>query len=251
MHKPERQSLPEQIAAHLRQEILRDDLLPGERLRPERRLAQQFGTNRNTLREAIRRLESLGLVQVRQGQGVTVRPFRDEGRLDLVPYFLLEGRSPSERIQVLRDILHLRRVLLAEAVHMAAERGGSVAAQELQQFLRAVEEAMERDEVLEVMQADLLLYRAIAGVSGSLAVTWTFNSFHALYSSCMEPLSLLWSLGSRYIDGLRRLVDRICAADAEGARAVLVAHLDHVDEELLRGVETLIRMEGHLLSEVM
>ncbi|NLE48812.1 MAG: winged helix-turn-helix transcriptional regulator, partial [Sandaracinaceae bacterium] len=71
--------LTEELFDRLRARILSDEFTKGQRLPPERELAREYATNRNTLREAIRRLEQAGLVTVRQGQGVTVTDFRREG----------------------------------------------------------------------------------------------------------------------------------------------------------------------------
>jgi DNA-binding FadR family transcriptional regulator len=65
------------IFKDLRRQILNGELSPGERLPGERELAAKSGTNRNTLREAVRRLEQSRLITVRHGQGVTVAGFQD------------------------------------------------------------------------------------------------------------------------------------------------------------------------------
>ncbi|MGC4068992.1 MAG: winged helix-turn-helix domain-containing protein, partial [Polyangiaceae bacterium] len=70
-------NLTNRIFVELRRQILKGELLPGERLPGERELAQKYDTNRNTLREAVRRLEQLHLVTVRHGQGVTVADFKN------------------------------------------------------------------------------------------------------------------------------------------------------------------------------
>ena len=61
-----RPGLFEIIFEDLRKQILSGELKPGERLTPERELALKYHTNRNTLREAIRKLEQIRLVTVRQ-----------------------------------------------------------------------------------------------------------------------------------------------------------------------------------------
>ncbi len=91
-----KKAISESVAEQLRLQILRGEVKPGERLPPERELAPAFGTNRNTLREAIRSLETQGLVTVRQGDGVRVADFRTSGALSLLPD-LLRISSGEER----------------------------------------------------------------------------------------------------------------------------------------------------------
>ena len=83
-----KKAISESVADQLRDKILRGEVGVGERLPPERELAPAFGTNRNTLREAIRSLEAQGLVTVRQGDGVRVADFRTSGALSLLPELL-------------------------------------------------------------------------------------------------------------------------------------------------------------------
>ncbi len=229
--------VPEQIAANLRKLILREEYLPGDLLPPERQLAQRFGTNRNTLREAMRSLESLGLVQVRQGRGVTVRSFREEGRLELVSHFLLEGRNPAERVRVLVDLLDLRRVVLGEIVSMAAVRGGPTMEPRLRERLDRVRTAMEGRDPAAMMQAELDLYREIVRATGSLLVMWAFNTFHELYTANMREIATLWVVPKDHMDGLGRLVDAIAAGEPGEAKETLIGHLERGDSEVLRMLE--------------
>src|SRR5438105_3403699 len=93
-----KKSLAESIAHQLRCNIFAGQPQPGSKLPPERELAESLGTNRNTLREAIRSLESLGLISVRQGDGVRVADFRSEAQLNLLPYYLLEHPVGAEAL---------------------------------------------------------------------------------------------------------------------------------------------------------
>src|SRR5258706_11745834 len=106
----------------LRRAILSGEFAPGERLPGERELAQKYQTNRNTLREAVRRLEQSRLVTVRHGQGVTVSDFRRTGTMELLPAFLEAAPDPSEVIHILTDILPARSLVLEFAARLAVRR---------------------------------------------------------------------------------------------------------------------------------
>src|SRR3954470_19282920 len=107
------------IFRDLRSQILKGVLKPSERLPGERELAAQYGTNRNTLREAVRKLEQARLVTVRHGQGVTVADFRKTGTLDLLSPFLQASLDGSEIAHVMEDILEPRVLLLEHATRLA------------------------------------------------------------------------------------------------------------------------------------
>jgi GntR family transcriptional repressor for pyruvate dehydrogenase complex len=114
--------LADDIFRDLRRRVLEGTLAAGERLPPERDLAATYETNRNTLREAIRRLEQSRLVTVRQGQGVTVTDFRKNGSIELLAPFLEHAADDEEKVSVLCDVLPARIQILEVALSTAAER---------------------------------------------------------------------------------------------------------------------------------
>ena len=106
----------------LRRQILRGELSAHERLPGERELAAKYGTNRNTLREAVRKLEQARLVTVRHGHGVTVCDFRKTGTMELLPPFLETAPEPAEIAQILQDILPARLMVIEFATRLAVQR---------------------------------------------------------------------------------------------------------------------------------
>src|SRR5262245_17965433 len=116
------QARMEDLFAEFRTRILSDEWSAGTRLPGERELAERYNTNRNTLREAIRRLEQSGLVSVRHGQGVTVSDFRRTGGLDLVAPFLAAGIDVREKAELMLNVLEPRTRVLEYAVERFVER---------------------------------------------------------------------------------------------------------------------------------
>jgi GntR family transcriptional regulator, transcriptional repressor for pyruvate dehydrogenase complex len=87
---PQRRRIHEDVAAQLRDAILDGRFGSGQRLPPERELAEEFQVNRTSVREAIKVLEGLGLVTVRQGDGATVQPLIDAS-FDVLPSMIFHG----------------------------------------------------------------------------------------------------------------------------------------------------------------
>ena len=74
--KPVAQSLPDQVAELIVQRIATGELSAGHRLPSQRRLAQSMGVGLAVVREAVKRLEALGILGATHGSGTVVRPFR-------------------------------------------------------------------------------------------------------------------------------------------------------------------------------
>lgn len=80
------QLLNRAIQTQIRQYITNNSLKPGDLLPPEGQMAAELGVSRGSVREAIKALESLGIVEVRHGDGVRVRSFNFDSILELLSY---------------------------------------------------------------------------------------------------------------------------------------------------------------------
>src|SRR5947207_6577413 len=108
---PARRRLHEDVAEQLRDAILDGRFRAGTKLPPERDLAVEFRVNRTSVREAIKVLEGLGLVVVRQGDGATVRALADASLEVLGPMIFHGGRVDHELVADMHEVL---RPLLLE-----------------------------------------------------------------------------------------------------------------------------------------
>jgi DNA-binding FadR family transcriptional regulator len=116
---PARRRLHEDVAEQLRDAILDGRFCAGAKLPPERELAREFGVNRTSIREAIKVLEGLGLVAVRQGDGATVRPLVDASLELLGPMIFHGGRIDLALVAEMAEVM---RPLLLEMGRLAIER---------------------------------------------------------------------------------------------------------------------------------
>src|SRR5579859_4355719 len=110
----------EEIVHQLRGLILRGEYAVGDKLPPERKLAEELGVNRASLREAIKALEHLGLVKTRQGDGTRVLDFMQTAGIELVSHLIPGEGAPD--VEIIRDVLEFRRWFGRECARLAAER---------------------------------------------------------------------------------------------------------------------------------
>src|SRR3954471_7502067 len=115
-----RRSVPEDVFEQIVSDVLSGEMQPGEALPSERRLAEVLGVSRPAVREALKRLTSAGLVEVRQGDATTIRDFRRHAGLDLLPRLLL--RAGELDLAVVRSILEARLHNGPKAAELAAAR---------------------------------------------------------------------------------------------------------------------------------
>jgi len=204
------------VLEELRNYIQQNRLQPGDPLPPESELAARLGVGRNSVREAIKALESLGILEVRRGIGVFVKKFSFQPLLDNLGYGL--GVSLRD-VEELRDI---RRVLETGLIHRTIE----VISEEELAALRAVTETMreraERGESFaeQDQQFHQLLFRCQNNTMlvGLIDVFWrafyAASNFANLRNS--DPM-VTWR-------DHHEIVEAIAAKDVERARARLDAH---------------------------
>lgn len=114
--KPVKQKLiSDQVFDQLRELIYRGMIKPGEKLLPERDLALQMNVSRSTVRTAMKRLLSMGLVTQKQGKGTFARDFNDESNAPLAEALNFQTIS-------LEKLLEIRLPLECNAAALAAQR---------------------------------------------------------------------------------------------------------------------------------
>ena len=111
-----RQTLSQAVSAAVLERIRSGEFGPGDRLPTEKMLMEEYGVGRNSVREAVQALVTLGLVEVRPGRGATVIGIDSENALDS------ETLSALLKEEAVDDLCAFRRLLEAETSACAALR---------------------------------------------------------------------------------------------------------------------------------
>ena len=230
------------VAASLEKRILEGSLKPGDRLPPERELAAELGVSRPSLREAIQKLASKGMLQSRQGGGTYVTNRLESTFLD--PWQEMLGAHPTLR----EDLLEFRRMLEGQAAEWAAERATDEDLTRLTQAFDAMNEAFEADDLDRRSSADITFHQAIGEA--------THNALIGHLSAALLRLmqdNIRFNLGE--LSGipaatslLRSQHAAIHAAIVErrpaAARAAAETHIDFVRETLAQSLRSAARRES-------
>ncbi|MGI9328179.1 MAG: FadR/GntR family transcriptional regulator [Pseudomonadales bacterium] len=172
----------ETISDVLIEEILSGQYRMGERLPSERDLAQRFDANRGAVREAMKRLEQLGLANVQPG-GARVNPIQ-QASLDVVGYMMARGDLPDAGLvdQVLTVINALIKTAAETAVVNADEAG-------IEGLRALVQPLIGQDLTTEAHEeARVALIRGIMLTSGNLVLQLIARTLFEQFGPSMEPL---------------------------------------------------------------
>ena len=222
---------------NIREMIADGRLAPGDRLPPEHALAQSLGVSRGSLREAVRALSQLNVLDVRRGDGTYVR--------SLEPSDLLSGLVLAiELVQPhdLDEVLEVRRLLLPPAAALAAQRVTTEQLDALRTVLAQLEVATDSDHIAN-------LHRTFQGlVAEASGNQWLVSILRALQLAG-EEVRRAWldsspSMREAAIAYQRLTLNALERGDAEMARSIATIQV----EERRRWVEQ-IRASGPHLEE--
>lgn len=136
----ERSSIYQQAQDSIKDYIVRNQLTPGAPLPPEGTLAKHLGISRNSVREAIKALETIGLVEIRRGTGLFVGDFTFDVILDNLPYGL------QNDMKELADLLEVRRVLELGLSDRVVELADDIQVARLRHVLNEMRQKAEAGE---------------------------------------------------------------------------------------------------------
>jgi GntR family transcriptional repressor for pyruvate dehydrogenase complex len=205
----------------------------GLRLPPEADLARELDISRGTLREALRHLGGLGLVQSRRGSGVMVLDFRREGSPALLPAYLAAGRFDQPLPVVLGELLRVRAFLASEAVRLAATYAPREALAPAREILAQL--AGKKRDPKAYARTELEMYRSLAHASGVWPSVWLANAFFGPIREIMDDFAPVVALvPDGYEATLTEVFRKIERGDGEGACAIVRRHFTEVDRIVIK-----------------
>lgn len=230
-----KKTLSDQIASQLETMIAEGSLQPGERLPAERVLSERLGVSRPSLREAIKKLASKGLLMSRQGGGTYVQQSLDQGMID--PLMELLQKKPESRF----DVLEVRHALDGHAAYYAAIRATDEDRYHIQRsFERMIDLHHNCDNPLEEAMADAQFHLSITEASHNVVLLHVMRSlFAVLQNSIKHNLDKLYTI-PRVFEPLSKqhetLMQTVVQGDPEAARLAAQEHMVFV-EESLQGID--------------
>jgi DNA-binding FadR family transcriptional regulator len=222
----------QKVFAFLRDRLIAGSLKPGDRLVSERELATQLGVSRPLVREALRALTMLGIVEIRDRIGTVVtRP--DVSVLNDFFTFAL-----AQQADMVDDVMQARIAIECQAVRLACERASIADFERLQRTLAKISETI--DEADTGGMADFEFHRAIVLASHSETLAVLHNSMAGLlthsHRSRRELVQAFPSMKTYLIDDHKRIFDAIVARDPERSDTTLRRHFAIGDEYRRRAV---------------
>lgn len=216
----------EGVVLQIQDLIAQGKLRPGEKLPPERELAERFGIGRNSIREAIRQLELLGLVEARQGEGT----FITEATIDTIAAPFLSILAQSQQLRA--EVLDFRKILEPRIAALAAQRATPENIARIEELAVAFDECVysEAIPIAQSIELDTQFHHAIAEATQNGLIVRVMSAVIGLLQEFRLQL-----LESAYHDPAlahRSITEAIRMRDSQRAHEAMENHLAILGEFL-------------------
>ncbi len=220
-----RSLVSDQVFRALSEEILTGRYAPGEKLPTQRALAAEMGVNMASVREAVKRLEQLNLVEVRHGDAMRVSDWRTDGGLDVAAHLLFAAGGVDGT--TLAALLEARRLMLAEAARLAAQRRSAAQAAALAELAERLAQA---PDAAAAQMLDLAFMTELVDASGNVVFVLILNTVRRIY---LENADRMAALASADLAPLYARAAKAVAAGEAARAANAVAKLAGEQERRL------------------
>ena len=197
-------SITDEVVKRIQEQITSGKMKIGEKLPVEGEMQKAFGVGRSTVREAVRVLVAMGLVEMRTGLGAFVKNIHEPSDAAIEDWMV-------ENEERLVDLMDIRSLVESRAVELAIERGTPEEIEQIAEIHKAFEEACSEHNVVKLAKLDEEFHKAIAKASKNVylirllkVIAGGLRDFRAQTFSHEKFMINALKPHAAVVDGLRR-----------------------------------------------
>jgi GntR family transcriptional regulator, transcriptional repressor for pyruvate dehydrogenase complex len=220
-----RNKVYEDVARQIERLILKK-LRPGDKLPSERELAETLGVSRSSIRDAIRSLELMGMVEPRQGAGTIVREITSNTIANPL------ANALKHKDELMGELLDFRLMLEPSLASRAATHASVEEVSEMEDILERQAEKLRMGE--STIAEDSEFHYGVALASGNSVVLKVLDILMDMLRETRERSLQVEGRPQKSLTGHRRILAAIKRHDAEAAKAAMRRHIEDVEEIVLK-----------------
>ncbi|AEG59836.1 GntR domain protein [Desulforamulus ruminis DSM 2154] len=232
----------EEIVEQIKDMIAGGELNPGDKLIPERELAERLQVGRSAVREAYRSLEAIGIIEIKPGEGTFVREMGTKSMADIMSMAILTGKD------TLFELLELRKILETEAASLAASRRTENNLKNIKMWLDQMKKDLDSGNLGDV--SDMKFHYALADAAHNSLLMRLMNSISETMKKEMinvrRKLYITKGTPQRLYEQHQIIYEAILKGSVYEARNAMFTHLDFTEKELIQN----LKAEGISIEEV-
>jgi GntR family transcriptional repressor for pyruvate dehydrogenase complex len=210
-----RDDLAEKVSAELRNRIINNDIKPGSVLPTESQLTGMFAVSRTVVREAMRKLQAQGMVELSQGRRTRVSEPHPKAVIDTLYAFLRRTKGTIDHYY------EARYVIEGEIAALATERARPEDIAGLGKILSDINDTGDIDEIIRL---DMEFHLMLAKITGNPILIVFLESISAIIHKAQELAYEKLGTGSAYIEHYK-IFEHIKNGNAKEAREAMLAHI--------------------------
>jgi len=213
-------SLAMQVAEELKTYIVTTPIPPGDKLPGLSQLAEDFGVSMPVVREAVRSLEMLGILEVRHGEGVFVKGFDPKPVAGQIVY----GLDNNKQQMLLKSLVEARRIFEVSNLELVIERVAEEDLEKLESILRKME-THYRETGSEDFRYDLEFHTAIVKITRNDVLTRFTEILYQTFTLYYEHEKTQTEDIEEILESHRALYEAIKAKDLSKAQELMAEHV--------------------------
>lgn len=217
-----------EISDYILEGIMQGRIKKGDQIPSERELAERLGVGRSSLREAIKVLIMLGLLEVRSGQGT----FITDGTSDFYAAPLAWGIIIGDKS--IAELVEARLLLDSEATYLAAQRASSEDLREIEAAFKSMQAAAREGDVEKFIDMDVRFHLAIAKAAHNAVILQTVRAIRNLLELWIKKALMSPGAINITLEEHEKIYRCIMAKDPEGARKSIRDHVNFATKRLQR-----------------
>lgn len=175
------------LATTLIRQLLEGKYVPGKRMPAEREMAQHYHVSRHVVREALKHLEALGMIEIQQGSGVYPKDVLLNGGMELFEYLLFSDTDEFD-LGALHDLLVFCRLFVPNVLRLAAENRTKEQVEEIKRIL--AERPLTLKDNTSFSAANLHLLRTISVATHNIIYQLIFNNIGRILARIRSVLPI-------------------------------------------------------------
>lgn len=226
-----RARLSEQVAEQIQNMIIQGRIKEGDRLPPERELAEQLSVSRTVIRESIKALQERGLVKVLTGNGTYATRLESENVSQSIGLFV-RGKKHA-----FHDLLEIRKMLEVEIAGLAAERATRENVIRLETNLNEMKRTLTEIrtpsiQLEEFVQADINFHQCLAEASKNSLLLVLLEPITDLLLEFSREASSFPGAQQKAVAYHQMILECVCNHDSEKCRETMRNHISNTEEFL-------------------
>ncbi|AEF94432.1 GntR domain protein [Desulfotomaculum nigrificans CO-1-SRB] len=219
----------EEIVDQIKSMIASGTLTTGDKLLPERELAERMQVGRSAVREAYRTLEALGIIEIRPGEGTFVREIGTKSMTDIMSLVVMTEKD------TLSELLELRKIIEVEAAALAAVRRTDDDIKTMKLWLDQMKQDINKQDLGEL--ADMKFHYALADSAHNSLLMRLMNTISETMKNSLrtarQQLYLTPNTPQRLYDEHVAIYEAVVRGDVQEARNNMMVHLTNVEKGLV------------------